>query len=224
MLLGEADSTRRGDRPRSGDARGADHGATLARDRAKYWDDVQGTIQVRTPDRSLDIMLNGWLVYQTLACRLWARAALYQAGGAYGFRDQLQDVIALIAATASSSPASTCCVPRPISSSRATSSTGGIRRPAAASARSISDDRLWLPYAVDRYLAVTGDHGVLDETVPYLEGPPLRPEQDDAYFQPGTSSRQRNAVRALRGGDRLQPRRRRPRAAADRRRATGTTA
>src|SRR5450830_1880490 len=94
VLLGEADdATAAVDAIRRG--RTADHEATL-RSIASYWDDTQGTVQVRTPDRSMDIMLNRWLIYQTLACRLWARTAFYQAGGAYGFRDQLQDIIALI--------------------------------------------------------------------------------------------------------------------------------
>ena len=119
-------------------------------------------------------MLNRWLLYQTLACRVWARAAFYQSGGAYGFRDQLQDVMALTVARARSSRASTSCAPRPGSSWRATSSTGGIRRPGAGVRTRISDDLLWLPYAVAHYVEVTGDAAVLDEVVPFLDGPAAR--------------------------------------------------
>ena len=157
----------------------------------RSWDDVQATIQVRTPDRSMDIMLNGWLVYQTLACRLWARAALYQAGGAYGFRDQLQDVIALIVPQRRARPRAPAPSRQRVSSSRATSSTGGIPRPVAACARTSPTTGCGCRTSVDRYLAVTADHAVLDETIPYLEGPPLAPEQHDAYFQPEQSARRR---------------------------------
>ena len=165
--------------------RAQDHQATL-RDLGSYWDDTQGTIQVRTPDRSMDIMLNHWLIYQTLACRLWARSAFYQAGGAYGFRDQLQDVIALVTAK------------RELTREHILKAAahqfieGDVQHwwhpPSGRGVRTrISDDRVWLPYAVDRYLAVTGDGAVLDEIVAYIEGPVLHPDQTDAYFQPETS-------------------------------------
>ncbi|HEX6656771.1 MAG TPA: glycosyl hydrolase family 65 protein, partial [Ilumatobacter sp.] len=168
-------------------ARDTDPAATL-NEVARWWDDVQATIQVRTPDRSTDIMLNGWLVYQTLACRLWARAALYQAGGAYGFRDQLQDVIALIV------PRRELAREHLLRAAAHQFVEGDVQHwwhpPSGRGVRThISDDRLWLPYVVERYLAVTADHAVLDETVAYIEGPPLPPEQHDAYFQPEVSAR-----------------------------------
>ena len=97
----------------------------------RQWDDVLGTVQITTPDRSMDILVNRWLLYQTLSCRVWARAAFYQPSGAYGFRDQLQDVMALAVAKRDVARGSIYCVQLRASSSKVMSSTGGIRRPDA---------------------------------------------------------------------------------------------
>ena len=185
VLLGDAaGATAAADLIRRG--RTADHEATL-RGVASFWEDTQSTVQVRTPDRSMDILLNRWLIYQTLSCRLWARTAFYQAGGAYGFRDQLQDVIALT----TSRPA--LAREHILRAAEHQFVEGDAQHwwhpPSGRGVRTrISDDRLWLPYAVDRYLSVTGDTAVLDEIVPYLAGPALRSDQMDAYFLPERSS------------------------------------
>ena len=165
--------------------READLDSTLAAV-TQYWDSLLGAIQVKTPDRSMDLMLNRWLLYQALACRVWARSAFYQAGGAYGFRDQLQDVMAL----AMAQPALTR--EQLIRAASRQFTAGDVQHwwlpPAGQGVRTrITDDRVWLAYAVAHYIEVTGDAGILDESVPFLDGPELHAGEVESFFQPTVS-------------------------------------
>lgn len=149
----------------------------------KHWKASLQTVQVKTPDRAMDIMLNGWLLYQTIACRIQARSAFYQASGAYGFRDQLQDGMALTFADPDETrrhllrAAARQFLEGDFQHWWLPHSGQGVRT-------RISDDRIWLAFAAATYIDSSGDAAVLDETVPYLEGPLLHPEEHDAFFQP----------------------------------------
>ncbi|RYE57863.1 MAG: protein ndvB, partial [Rhizobiaceae bacterium] len=151
----------------------------------RQWEDFLGTLQVSTPDPAFDRMVNTWLPYQNLACRIRARSAFYQASGAFGFRDQLQDTLALMLHDAGLARAQI------INAASRQFPEGDVQHwwlpKSGAGVRTlISDDVVWLGYAVSLYLSVTGDNAVLDEEIAYLKGPELG-EKHESFFPPEVS-------------------------------------
>lgn len=160
---------------------------TAALEKVKnQWDDITGALKIETPDTATNLIANGWLIYQALSCRVWGRSGFYQSGGAFGFRDQLQDVMSLLFA------APQLARQQILLSASRQFKEGDVQHwwhpPMGRGVRTLcSDDYLWLPFVTAKYISHTGDMGILDEAVRFLDGRPLNPGEDSYYDLPGVS-------------------------------------
>lgn len=178
----------------------------------QFWQEKLQTIQVQTPDAAMNIMLNGWLLYQAISCRVWARTAFYQAGGAFGFRDQLQDSLAVVAIWPEITKNQI------MKHARHQFLEGDVlhwwHEPAGKGPRTrFSDDYLWLPFVTAEYIRATGDYEILTADVPFLDDEPLKIHEDERYSQPRVTEETasifdhciRSIERGLRFGERGLP-------------------
>jgi cyclic beta-1,2-glucan synthetase len=207
FLLGQADTPEEARRLAADYAAPARAQAALDEVRP-LWDRILSTVQVRTPDPAMDLMLNRWLLYQVLACRMWGRSAFYQSGGACGFRDQLQDAMAIVYGAPEEARAQL------LRAAARQFEEGDVQHwwhpPSGRGVRTrITDDLFFLPFVASHYVRVTGDAAILDESVPFLHAPVLREDQEEDYGLPAVSEERgtlyEHCVRALEHGLKLGP-------------------
>lgn len=207
FLLGQADSVEavRAALDRYQDAGRVESALAMTK---QWWDRALGAVQVKTPTLSIDLLLNRWLLYQSISCRFWGRSALYQSGGAFGFRDQLQDSMAFVYA------APELTRKHILTAAARQFLEGDVQHwwhpETGAGVRTrCSDDLLWLPFVVAQYIKVTGDTGILNEEVPFLEGPVLGAGEQERMFTPAISQQsarlREHCAKAIERGWQLGP-------------------